>query len=221
MLADKFHSYKLILIIVVTLVAVFHTSLLHMDARIPSDVQSSGPEFETPAEIFCSRLGAVLRFENYTCDASREMWTIDWTPSQCQPMDCEVPVRMQLCLSDGNCTQIATGSTSVLEMDAVLQVLDAIPSGDGGNCTTQIVSAQTDQTRIPASLLCNCPIRCPAIAAPISELNNSISKNGADLSVEQQKQQDEMERMKHNKGFWLYFILRIIASGSLATSFSM
>jgi hypothetical protein len=34
---------------------------------------------------------------------------------------------MQLCLSDGNCTQIATGSTSVLEMDALLEVLNVTP----------------------------------------------------------------------------------------------
>jgi hypothetical protein len=131
-----------------------------------------------------------------------------------------------LCLSDGNCTQIATGSTSVLEVDALLEVLDAAPwtggkNNAGGNCTAQIVSAHTDQTQILASLLCNCPIRCPAVAAPISsELdNNSNLSSSADLlPVEQQK---ELDRLKHNRGFWLYFILRIIASGSLATSFSM
>jgi hypothetical protein len=231
MLADRFHCYKLILIVIVASVAVFHTSLLHIDARISSEVQSSGSDFETPAEIVCSRLGAVLRFENYTCEASsrnhREMWTVDWTPSQCRPMDCHgVPARMQLCLSNGNCTQIATGSTSVLEMDALLEVLDAASwtggkNNAGGNCTAQIVSAQTDQTRIPASLLCNCPIRCPAVAAPISfelDNNSSLSSSADLLPVEQQK---ELDRLKHNRGFWLYFILRIIASGSLATSFSM
>ncbi len=92
MLADRFHCNKLILIVVVASVAVFHTSLLHIDARISSEVQSSGSDFETPAEIFCSRMGAVLRSENYSCDASssnhREMWTVDWTLSQCRPMDC-------------------------------------------------------------------------------------------------------------------------------------
>jgi hypothetical protein len=231
MLADRFHCYKLILIVIVASVAVFHTSLLHIDARISAEVQSSGSDFETPAEIVCSRLGAVLRFENYTCEASsrnhREMWTVDWTPSQCRPMDCHgVPARMQLCLSNGNCTQIATGSTSVLEMDALLEVLDVTSwtggeNNTGGNCTAQIVSAQTDQTRIPASLLCNCPIRCPAVAAPISselDNNSSLSSSADLLPVEQQK---ELDRLKHNRGFWLYFILRIIASGSLATSFSM
>jgi hypothetical protein len=124
------------------------------------------------------------------------MWTVDWTPSQCRPMDCHgVPARMQLCLSDGNCTQIATGSTSVLEMDALLEVLNVTPwwtggeNNDVGNCTAQIVSAQTDQTRIPASLLCNCPIRCPAVAAPISselDNNSSLSSSADLLPVEQQ-----------------------------------
>ena len=201
MLADKFHSYKLILIIVVASVAIFHTSLLHIDARTSSNVKSSGTDFETPAEIFCSRLGAVLRFENQTCDDddNREMWTFDWIPSQCRPMDCGVPTRMQLCLSDGNCTQIAIGSTSVLEMDAIL---DALPS-DGGNCTAQIVSVQTDQTPIAASLLCNCPVRCPAIAA-ISETSNATSDGIS-----------EMDRINHNKGFWLYFILRHLFYRSL------
>jgi hypothetical protein len=156
------------------------------------------------------------------------MWTVDWTPSQCRPMDCHgVPARMQLCLSNGNCTQIATGSTSVLEMDALLEVLDVTSwtggeNNAGGNCTAQIVSAQTDQTRIPASLLCNCPIRCPAVAAPISselDNNSSLSSSADLLPVEQQK---ELDRLKHNRGFWLYFNLRIIASGSLATtSFSI
>jgi hypothetical protein len=111
----------------------------------------------------------------------------------------------------------------------LLEVLNVTPwtggeNNDVGNCTTQIViSAQTDQTRISASLLCNCPIRCPAVAAPISpelDNNSSLSISSADLlPVEQQK---ELDRLKHNRGFWLYFILRIIASGSLATtSFSM
>lgn len=228
MLADRFHSYKLILIVIVASVAVFHTSLLHIDARLSTDAPTTGMDFETPAEIYCTRLGAVLRFENFTCDANREMWTVDWTPSQCQPMDCQLPMRMQLCLADGNCTQIAIGSTSMLEMDALLEVVPTT-SLDGdhhGNCTAHIVNAQTDQTRNPASLLCNCPIRCPAMAAPMSsDLNNATTTttttttNG--LSVEEQQQQKENERVKHNRGFWLYFILRIIASGSLATSFSM
>lgn len=215
MLADRFHSYKLILIIVVSSVAVFHTSLLHIDARLTYDVPSSGMHFETPAEIICDRMGAVLHFENFTCDANREMWTVDWTPSECQPIDCHLAVKMQLCLTDGNCTQIATGSTSLLEMDALLEVVPLVNMDHHGNCTAHIVSAQTDQTRNPAALLCNCAIRCPAMAAP-SDLNSSSG-----LTMEELQQLKENERIKHNRGFWLYFILRIIASGSLATSFSM
>ncbi len=216
MLADKFHCYKLILVIVVALVAVFHTALLHIDARISPDLLSSTAVREAPAELLCGRTGAIVRFENYTCDTYREEWTVDWTPSECQPsVDCDISARMSLCLNDGNCTQIAIGSTSRLEMDVLFEVLQTDNEGHS-NFTARIVTAQTDQTRQPASLLCNCPIRCPALASPMSLLESNITDLPAEKLAEK-----EAERLKHNKGFWLYFVLRVIASGSLATSFSM
>lgn len=215
-LADKFHCYKLILIIIVFLVGTFHTSLLHIDARIPSDLLPLTSDWEAPAELFCSRTEATVQIGKFSCDASRIEWTVDWTPSECQPVDCDVPARMSLCLPDGNCTQIAIGSTSKLEMDVSLAFLkaEANHNGTAEDCQARIVSAQTDQTRDPATFLCNCNIRCPAVAAPnLLNMNNTIS--------EEQLQRLEQERQKHNRGFWLYFVLRVIASGSLATSFSM
>lgn len=210
MLADKFQCYKLILIIIVALVAVFHTSLLHIDAR-KSELLSPQQNWETPAELTCGRTGATVRFENFSCDANREEWTIDLTPSDCQPLDCDLPAGMSLCLPDGNCTQITIGSTSRLEMDVLLEVME--PSSEGGDCKAHIVNAQTDQTPRPAWLLCNCPIRCPAVASPFESNSSQV--------FDDQHQDLEAELSKHNRGFWLYFVLRVIASGSLATSFSM
>lgn len=217
-LADKFQCYKLILILVVAFSAIFHTLLLHVDARISPDVSSSVSNWEEiPAEVICGRTGAFVHFENFTCDDvnSRHEWTIELTPSHCRPVGCDhKPAKMSLCLLDGNCTQITIGSTSSLEMDVLLET---IPSQSDDNCTRLIVNAKTDQTGQPAWLLCNCSIRCPVIASAIisPESNISIETNVDLLEIR------EAERLKHNRGFWFYFVFRIFASGLLSTSFSM
>ncbi len=238
MLADRFHCYKLILIVIVTSVAVFYTSLLHIDARISAEVQQpSGLDFETPAEIFCSRLGAVLRSKNYSCDASssinsnhrkcgrstgRRRSAGRWIAMECRPgcssasrtatarksrpdqRPCWKWTPCSRCWTwrpDGRAERITTSATAPPKSSALKQTrLEFRPRSFATARSAVRPSRRRSHpswTTIPVSAVA--PICCP-----------SSSK------------QKELDRLKHNRGFWLYFILRIIASGSLATtSFSM
>jgi hypothetical protein len=79
----------------------------------------------------------------------------------------------------------------------------------------RIVTLQTDQTPLSAALLCNCLIQCPlTLLMPTDTVDQELNFTLDDAIK-------ETKRIKHNRGFWIYFILRILASGSLATSFSM
>lgn len=219
MLADKFNRYKLLLIISVSSAVLFHTLLLHVDARVSPERSPLRNITEIPISVFCNRTGSVLQFGNESWPAAmNEKWLGYWTPSECQPVACTEykHMRMHLCTPAGNCTQITTKSTSKLEVELVLEAdIKGITTKDN-EYTARIMGLQTDQTPLPTTLLCNCPIQCPLTL--LTPTDPSIDKEFNSTSDELTK---ENERIKHNRGFWIYFILRILASGSLATSFSM
>jgi hypothetical protein len=91
MLADRFHCYKLILIVIVTSVAVFYTSLLHIDARISAEGPAVvGIGFRNSRRNLLQPHGRrpalrelLVRRQQQHQQQSPEMWT----PSQCRPMD--------------------------------------------------------------------------------------------------------------------------------------
>nr|CAH0110425.1 unnamed protein product [Daphnia galeata] len=219
MLADKFNRYKLLLIISVSSAVLFHTLLLHVDARVSPERSPLRNITEIPISVYCNRTGSVLQFGNESWPAAmNEKWLGYWTPSECQPVACTEykHMRMHLCTPAGNCTQITTKSTSKLEVELVLEAdIKGITTKDN-EYTARIMGLQTDQTPLPTTLLCNCPIQCPLTL--LTPTDPSIDKEFNSTSDELTK---ENERIKHNRGFWIYFILRILASGSLATSFSM
>ncbi|KAI9554090.1 hypothetical protein GHT06_019362 [Daphnia sinensis] len=218
MLADKFNRYKLVLILSVSLAVLFHTLLLHVDARISPENSPVRNVTEIPASVYCGRTGAVLRLGNESCSTSTtEKWLAYWTPSECQPVACTdyEHMRMRLCSPSGNCTQITNKSTSKLEVELVLETLLTDTKGIAGECTARILALRTDQTPLPSALLCNCLIQCPLT------LMTSSTSNQEPVDDALSDEMKENDRLKHNRGFWMYFILRILASSSLATSFSM
>lgn len=215
MLADKFNRYKLLLVASVSSAVIFHTMLLHVDARVSPDSSPLRNVTEIPSELFCGRTGAMLRLGNESCPAAlAEKWLAHWTPSECKSLACtqHQNMRMRLCSPLGNCTQITTKSTSKLEVELDLGVISA--TNDKDACNAEIVAMHTEQTPFPSTLLCNCLIQCRLTLLSPPELLDEALLNSTAISK-------ESDRLKHNKGFWIYFFLRIFASGSLATSFSM
>lgn len=215
MLADKFNRYKLLLVTSVTLSLVFHTMLLFVDARISPDNSLLRNVTEIPSELHCGRTGVMVRLGNESCSIEQPgKWLAYWTPAECQSFDCnqEHDMRMHLCSSSGNCTQISTKSASVLNVELVLE--DVMDGKDNNTCTAKVVALHTDQESLPTTLLCNCLIQCPLTLAISPEPFDEELFNATSVLK-------ESERLKHNQGFWIYFMLRLLASASLATSFSM
>ena len=219
MLADKFNRYKLLLVLSVSLSMVFHTLLLNVDARVSPGFSPVRNVTEIPADLYCSRTGASLHLANESCPGVESgKWLAAWTPSECQPLACERDqhLRMRLCSPLNNCTQITSTSTSKLDVELVLESIAPV-DGHREICKALVAEMTTDQTPFPGNMLCNCLIRCPVtlMRSPDVEDGQSFLNDSLDTSRE------EEERSNHNRAFWIYFILRIIATGSLATSFSM
>ena len=215
LLADKFNSYKFFLICMVTCSAFFHTMLLFIDAKIPAETIRSFPldETQVSAQLFCSPAGANLKFDNYSCAPELSPignWTADLIPSSCD-MDCSAAMR--LCYSQDNCNSVDLLDSSEqpdLEMEFELFVVE-----NETVCTAWMVEVQVNHASAPANLLCNCPVRCPlTVRLPFSmgtfpEDDEEIIKNRT------------LHDLKHKHGFGTYFMLRILASSSLAATFSM
>lgn len=189
--------------------ATFHTLLLHVDARVLPD--DSG--FLT--EISCTPWGATVHFSDPNisrgsndsfCDR-REEWSGRLIPSECWPVSCQSdqPTRMEQCsLDDGNCSSVALDSQK--EVGLSFQFLET-DEEDVGNCTALTVTGS--KTSNSSTLICNCLIKCPLKLQPSSSPNATISN------------QKEADRLRHQRGFWIYFMLRILASATLAAAFSM
>jgi hypothetical protein len=182
--------------------------LLVVDARIETKTNSSMLESidnETvPADLVCNQSGAFLRFDNLTCTFRNEgpeieRWSASWLPSDCYPLGSCVSgpsIQMQLCSSQGNCSQLDTeSSTSQLEMELWLK---SGGNSGGDSCTVGIFDIRTNvqQQTDPISLLCNCAIECPVSiklsSDPEDETSLVTDTSTQDIS--------ESDRLKHKKG---------------------
>ena len=97
--------------------------------------------------------------------------------------------------------------------------LDDGSESDGShNCTARIfaganVKSADDNLTSSSALLCKpCSVQCPMRIKliPTDEKELEIAAL-----------QKENDRARHQRGFWIYFMLRIIASSTLAAAFSM
>ena len=197
--------------------AVFHTSLLHVDARINADgrfvqLNDNQSHDEEGAELVCNRTGSFLTLPAHDalCDRQQIEFNIlsSLTPAECRTMHPQAQARMLLCSSGGNCSQIILTSSTAIDLDLVVEQV-VINAGQG--CRVQIGDVLVHQ--MPSTLLCNCPIKCPIL---LEDRSPSAPSTAWDATTE-----SSSGRVRNIRGFWTYFMLRIFASMALGTSFSM
>lgn len=210
MLADKFNRYKTVLSASVASIVIFHTLLLHIDARITPDELLFNRRESIEANLMCSRTGVTVEFENFTAfpEMFQQKLSVNWTVSDCQPIDCarHQPSWVRMCFSTGNCTNLFEQSTASFMLEG-LDVPNEVPEA-----SFKLVEVYAESKS--GTILCNCLTACPVnISLPEQPLDEEL------LSAILQRK--EAERIKHNRGFWLYFFVRILASGSVSVAFSM
>lgn len=200
----------------VTCSAFFHTMLLFIDAKIPAETIRSFPldETQVSAQLFCSQAGANLKFDNLTCAPELSPignWTADLTPSLCD-MDCTAAMR--LCYSQDNCILVdLLDSTEQPDLELEFEIFVVENETE---CTAWMVDVQVNHGSTPANLICNCPVSCPVtVRLPFSI---GTDPEDDDEIINNRTLQNDL---KHKHGFGTYFMLRILASSSLAATFSM
>ncbi len=219
MLADKFRQYKLFLIGLVAISATCHTMLLFVDAKILPD------GYEILTEMKCSPTGTSLRFTippnmNTSCNNLAEnnnnknlLWAT-FLPTDCQLINCSTSIKeeeireeimIEMCNHQDNnnsyCNKILMNSQTKLDMTSFEIVLDYYYLNEEENCTAQIVANCQP-----------CSVQCPM---------KMKLKSKDEKEIEDAENQKENDRKRHQRGFWIYFLFRIIASSSLAAAFSM
>lgn len=188
--------------------------LLFIDANTSERSSMVRSPEVTTAQLSCSRIGSTLRFDNFDCTQalmSMGNWSASLTLSQCEAAGhCPIPPSsgMLLCSTVENCTRIASSSPPTdIAMDFQLLVTQ-----DGDNCSVWMVDVEVAESSLPpAALFCNCETRCPVTV----KLPFILSDNDADVN------QTLLDETKHQQGFGVYFLVRIVASSSLAATFSM
>lgn len=83
---------------------------------------------------------------------------------------------------------------------------------NASNCLFPVNQLVLSNTSERAVLNCDCPIKCPALIVQ----NNSLFASQESLQLT-----ENFDNYNHNRGFWLYLIIRILATASLGTSFTM
>lgn len=191
LLADRFNCYKLVLCCLIASSAVFHTSLLYVNARVPNEVVT---QFEV-AQLHCSPTGTILHFDNssaHCMKAEKGVLQIPASYEDCQT-DC-FPNRF--CL-DGNCTEFGRDSNGTSLNVQLVQ--------DGGDCYKATIVTTTLLSN-DSGLDCDCPIRC--------SINVTLEGNRTAPS-------NEEDRSNRKRAFWVYFILRMAAASAGTASLSM
>lgn len=239
-MADRFNQFKLVLISLVVLSGTFHTMLLFVDARISPDA----PEILT--EMTCSPAGTSLQFTiapsmNASCHNVAEnrmegenfqepkIWSGTLNPSDCKLVNCS-PLQqegiLEVCNNqfdgDKSCKQIPLDSQRTLDLKFKMST-DYLNEGsneseDGQNCTAKIVAngakfIRGGNSTSSSTFLCRpCSIQCLMRIKMVSTKEKELE----DAAI-----QKEADRSKHQRGFWIYFMFRIVASSTLAATFSM
>lgn len=116
-----------------------------------------------------------------------------------------------MCLSTGNCTELTQHTSTVSFM---LAGMDSSVEGAPRGSSFELLEVNVETSTIAGTVLCNCLTSCPiTIALPEKALDEELL-----AAIEERK---EAERIKHNRGFWMYFFMRVLASGSVSVAFSM
>ncbi|EFX74053.1 hypothetical protein DAPPUDRAFT_252370 [Daphnia pulex] len=227
MIADKIGNYKVVLMGSIFATAGFHTLLLTIDAHgiNPTQVVTNSNESSTnylSVKLMCDDIGRTFlelpnNCANNTCPYDN-LWlrgqpTIRLMTSECIP-SCEEK-------ANSTDTCFLTNETSdcyhSLDEDVFLelQLENNSMSADSSFClfpVNQLFLSNSSEV----SLSCDCPLQCSALM--MQPLLPACSAKDDDSSL---STADNYDYAKHNKGFWLYLFLRIMAMATLGTSFTM
>ncbi len=226
MIADKIGNYKAVLMGSIIATGGFHTLLLTIDAH--------GVEPTTRIITNISNLSSASELVYLTCDKSGRTFLEvpnDCTSGTCSYGNLSVLDRSAMIrLMPSECTQSCNGSTNSTELCLATDAIDCFPLEEGvllqlglenkslpisssDFCSFSVNHLFLSNSSQAATLDCGCPIQCPAfmiqswLSCP-TENENSTSE-------------DVYDHYKHQRGFWLYLIIRILATASLGTSFTM
>ena len=216
MIADKIGNYKVVLMGSIIATGGFHTLLLTIDAH--------GTDPSTL--IAKTNQSSVNDLVYLACDESgRTLLTL---PNDCANNTCPLvnlshhqpSVRFMA----SECVQLCNGTAVGVDLCLLTDSTDCYRSNDGGvflkldvaNRTSDLCTLPLNQISIRnssqiATLSCECPVQCPAMT---TEPWLSCPA-GSDLPNE------DYDHYKHQRGFWFYLIIRILATASLGTSFTM
>lgn len=227
MIADKIGNYKVVLMGSIFATAGFHTLLLTIDAHgiNPTQVVTNSNESSTndlSVKLMCDDIGRTFlelqnNCANNTCPYDN-LWlrgqpTIRLMTSECIPSCDEKANSTDTCFL----TTETNDCYHSLDEDLFLklELENNSVSADSSFCSfpvNQLFLSNSSEV----SLSCDCPLQCSALM--IQPLLPACSAKDDDSSL---STADNYDYAKHNKGFWLYLFLRIMAMATLGTSFTM
>ena len=117
----------------------------------------------------------------------------------CRTLDKSIHLKMTL--SESKRTESSDTGSGICSM-----TVDELMLFDSAQSQSPLLD---NSTITKVSMTCECPMRCPAT---LIHPKNSCSTN---------QTAPEYDYAKHNRGFWLYLIIRILATASLGTSWVM
>jgi len=208
MVADKIGNYKLVLMTTVILTGVFHSLLMTVDAHGYPDWVGDNVTAHDLVYINCDESGqTTLEWTNCsdtTCpSAFRKDPVIRFVDSDCYQF-CESDTATTCQVGGAGCTPLRAGL--VLDLKLV-PVKDEKRATKANRCITGIDEMLLANTSKAIQFQCKCSIQCPAML-----LNDELQCS---------KSIPEYDEAKHNRGFWMYLCLRIVATAALGTTFTM
>lgn len=224
MIADKIGNYKVVLIGSIIATGGFHTLLLTIDAHgiNPTNTVTNRTQSSVSAFVYlsCDQSGRTLlklpnNIANSTCPyenlSLREKPMIHLMSSECVQSCNGTTSSIDLCL--------ATDDTDCYDMDGgVLLQLglgnESLSNSSSDLCTIPVNEIMLKNSSQSAVLGCDCPIECPAFITDPSWISCPIL-NETSPSTE------EFDHAKHQRGFWTYLVIRVLATAALGTSFTM
>lgn len=229
MIADKLGNYKVVLIGSIFATAGFHTLLLTIDAHgiNPTKVNTTNINESSNnmlVYLTCDDTGRTFldlpnNCANSTCP-HKNLWLREQSTIRLLTADSE-------CIS--SCNELANSTDMcflTMETGGCYHppdenlILNLELENNSVSTNANFCSFPVNQLFLSnfseASLGCDCFIQCSALM--MQPLLPACSAKDDTLSL---STADIYDYSKHNKGFWLYLFLRILATATLGTSFTM
>lgn len=229
MVADKIGNYKLVLMVAVAATGCFHTLLLTIDANgIDPSLLRINDNKSHDIILHCKETGPFELEWASGCDNNtycpyeelRNVTSIALNVSSdcistCQNLNDTTAAHFvdQLCILDGN-KDITTGGCGLVKPDENGVVNITVSSllhyteEELSSCSFPFHHLSTSNTTQARSPACVCSMRCPVTHVEPKILNPC-------------HQPAEYDHDKHQRGFWAYLFVRILATASLGTSWTM